>query len=173
MLFNWTKQDKMCKLLRKSSFSKLCTTWKQTVSSLSLCQFDAWMLVEGKSMVMMADSPHMRIWGKVHLYYVRVLLIYILCCGLRIWHGTTTHFHCVQICQFKEINRANTILSDATKRSIYDQYGSLGIYAAEQFGEENVNTYLVLTSGWCKVGVLPSQVYYQNFSLAGSVAFVS
>ena len=62
----------------------------------------------------------------------------------------------VGIFQFKEINRANTILSDSTKRSIYDRYGSLGIYAAEQFGEENVNTYLVLTSGWCKVGVIQS-----------------
>ncbi|CAG2115609.1 unnamed protein product [Medioppia subpectinata] len=29
-------------------------------------------------------------------------------------------------------------------------YGSLGLYIAEQFGEENVNTYFVLTSGWCK-----------------------
>jgi len=52
--------------------------------------------------------------------------------------------------KFKEINRANTILTDNTKRGIYDRYGSMGIYAAEQFGEENVNTYLVLTSGWCK-----------------------
>ncbi|XP_025086065.1 dnaJ homolog subfamily C member 5-like isoform X2 [Pomacea canaliculata] len=52
--------------------------------------------------------------------------------------------------KFKEINRANTILSDSSKRLIYDRYGSLGIYAAEQFGEENVNAYLVLTSGWCK-----------------------
>ncbi|CAG5124644.1 unnamed protein product [Candidula unifasciata] len=52
--------------------------------------------------------------------------------------------------KFKEINRANVILSDTTKRGIYDRYGSMGIYAAEQFGEENVNTYLVLTSGWCK-----------------------
>ncbi|XP_059177360.1 dnaJ homolog subfamily C member 5-like isoform X2 [Physella acuta] len=52
--------------------------------------------------------------------------------------------------KFKEINRANMILSDGTKRGIYDRYGSMGIYAAEQFGEENVNTYLVLTSGWCK-----------------------
>jgi len=52
--------------------------------------------------------------------------------------------------KFKEINRANGILVDNTKRGIYDRYGSMGIYAAEQFGEENVNTYLVLTSGWCK-----------------------
>lgn len=53
--------------------------------------------------------------------------------------------------QFKEINRANAILSDLTKRNIYDNYGSLGLYIAEQFGEENVNTYFLLTSGWCKV----------------------
>ncbi|XP_050410400.1 dnaJ homolog subfamily C member 5 [Patella vulgata] len=52
--------------------------------------------------------------------------------------------------KFKEINRAQSILMDNTKRGIYDRYGSLGIYAADQFGEENVNTYLVLTSGWCK-----------------------
>ena len=58
--------------------------------------------------------------------------------------------------QFKEINRANTILTDATRRGIYDRYGSIGIYAAEQLGDENVNTYLLLTSGWCKVGISPS-----------------
>jgi len=52
--------------------------------------------------------------------------------------------------KFKEINKAHSILSDLTRRNIYDNYGSLGIYIAEQFGEENVNTYFVLTSGWCK-----------------------
>jgi len=52
--------------------------------------------------------------------------------------------------KFKEINHAHTVLSDNTKRGIYDRYGSLGLYVAEQFGEENVNTYFVLTSGWCK-----------------------
>ena len=57
--------------------------------------------------------------------------------------------------QFQEINHANTVLSDTTKRGIYDRYGSLGLYVAEQFGEENVNTYFVLTSGWCKVGIQP------------------
>lgn len=40
--------------------------------------------------------------------------------------------------------------SDATKRNIYDNYGSLGLYIAEQFGEENVNAYFVVTSTWCK-----------------------
>ncbi|KAK3597591.1 hypothetical protein CHS0354_030132 [Potamilus streckersoni] len=52
--------------------------------------------------------------------------------------------------KFKVINHANTVLSDATKRGIYDRYGSMGLYLAEQIGEENVNTYFVLTSGWCK-----------------------
>ncbi|XP_063229837.1 dnaJ homolog subfamily C member 5 isoform X2 [Bacillus rossius redtenbacheri] len=52
--------------------------------------------------------------------------------------------------KFKEVNRAHSILSDLTKRNIYDNYGSLGLYIAEQFGEENVNTYFLVTSGWCK-----------------------
>ncbi|XP_055377119.1 dnaJ homolog subfamily C member 5 homolog isoform X2 [Condylostylus longicornis] len=48
--------------------------------------------------------------------------------------------------KFKEVNRAHSILSDLTKRNIYDNYGSLGLYIAEQFGEENVNAYFVVTS---------------------------
>ena len=56
--------------------------------------------------------------------------------------------------QFKEINHAHSVLSDTVKRGIYDRYGSLGLYVAEQFGEENVNTYFVLTSPWCKVSDL-------------------
>lgn len=52
--------------------------------------------------------------------------------------------------KFKEINHAHSVLSDTVKRNIYDQYGSLGLYVAEQFGEENVHTYFVLTSPWCK-----------------------
>lgn len=56
--------------------------------------------------------------------------------------------------KFKEINRAHAILGDLTKRNIYDNYGSLGLYIAEQFGEENVNTYFILTSGWCKALVV-------------------
>ncbi|XP_076234580.1 dnaJ homolog subfamily C member 5 isoform X2 [Calliopsis andreniformis] len=56
--------------------------------------------------------------------------------------------------KFKEINRAHAILTDLTKRNIYDNYGSLGLYVAEQFGEENVNTYFLVTSGWCKALVL-------------------
>ncbi|KAI1233447.1 DnaJ subfamily C member 5, partial [Lamprotornis superbus] len=53
--------------------------------------------------------------------------------------------------KFKEINNAHAILTDATKRNIYDKYGSLGLYVAEQFGEENVNTYFVLSSWWAKL----------------------
>lgn len=52
--------------------------------------------------------------------------------------------------KFKEINHAHSVLGDTTKRGIYDRYGSLGLYVAEQFGEENVNSYFVLTSPWCK-----------------------
>uniref|UniRef100_A0A8C1PZY8 DnaJ homolog subfamily C member 5 n=2 Tax=Cyprinus carpio TaxID=7962 RepID=A0A8C1PZY8_CYPCA len=52
--------------------------------------------------------------------------------------------------KFKEINNAHAILNDSTKRNIYDKYGSLGLYVAEQFGEENVNTYFVLSSWWAK-----------------------
>ncbi|GBM05888.1 DnaJ subfamily C member 5 [Araneus ventricosus] len=52
--------------------------------------------------------------------------------------------------RFKDINRAHSILTDETKRNIYDKYGSLGLYAAEHFGESNVNAYFVLSSGWFK-----------------------
>ena len=57
--------------------------------------------------------------------------------------------------KFKEINNAHAILNDPTKRNIYDKYGSLGLYVAEQFGEENVNTYFVLSSWWAKVRKIP------------------
>ncbi|TGZ48961.1 Cysteine string protein [Temnothorax longispinosus] len=60
--------------------------------------------------------------------------------------------------KFKEINRAHAILTDLTKRNIYDNYGSLGLYVAEQFGEENVNAYFVVTSGWCKRNLNPEAV---------------
>uniref|UniRef100_A0A1B6CIU4 J domain-containing protein n=1 Tax=Clastoptera arizonana TaxID=38151 RepID=A0A1B6CIU4_9HEMI len=56
--------------------------------------------------------------------------------------------------KFKDVNRAHAILSDLTKRNIYDNYGSLGLYIAEQFGEENVNAYFLVTSGWCKALVI-------------------
>ncbi|XP_035271889.1 dnaJ homolog subfamily C member 5 [Anguilla rostrata] len=52
--------------------------------------------------------------------------------------------------KFKEINNAHATLSDVTKRNIYDKYGSLGLYVSQQFGEENVNTYFMLSSWWAK-----------------------
>uniref|UniRef100_A0A8C3TTH6 DnaJ homolog subfamily C member 5B n=1 Tax=Catharus ustulatus TaxID=91951 RepID=A0A8C3TTH6_CATUS len=52
--------------------------------------------------------------------------------------------------KFKEINSAHATLTDLSKRNIYDKYGSLGLYVAEQFGEENVNTYFMLSSWWAK-----------------------
>jgi len=52
--------------------------------------------------------------------------------------------------KFKAINHAHEILSDASKREIYDRYGPMGLYIAEQFGEENVKTYFMLSTGWCK-----------------------
>ncbi|NXY89024.1 DNJC5 protein, partial [Alcedo cyanopectus] len=52
--------------------------------------------------------------------------------------------------KFKEINNAHATLTDPSKRNIYDKYGSLGLYVAEQFGEENVNTYFMLSSWWAK-----------------------
>lgn len=61
--------------------------------------------------------------------------------------------------KFKEINNAHAILTDATKRNIYDKYGSLGLYVAEQFGEENVNTYFVLSSWWAKVNKSAKRSY--------------
>lgn len=52
--------------------------------------------------------------------------------------------------KFKDINQANTVLSNETKRQIYDQYGSMGLQLAEQFGEENFKAYLLANSKWCK-----------------------
>ncbi|XP_026860259.1 dnaJ homolog subfamily C member 5 [Electrophorus electricus] len=52
--------------------------------------------------------------------------------------------------KFKELNNAHAVLSDVTKRNIYDKYGSLGLYVAQQFGEDNVNTYFMLSSWWAK-----------------------
>uniref|UniRef100_A0A1I8F130 J domain-containing protein n=1 Tax=Macrostomum lignano TaxID=282301 RepID=A0A1I8F130_9PLAT len=52
--------------------------------------------------------------------------------------------------RFKEINRANRVLSDETKKSIYDKYGSMGLHIASQFGEDNVNAYFVLSHPCCK-----------------------
>jgi len=71
-------------------------------------------------------------------------------CGSLCVHFTDS-FYCFIVIQFQEVNHANRILSDPRKKAIYDQYGSLGLYACEQFGEDNVNTYFLLTSPAFKV----------------------
>ncbi|CAL1576185.1 unnamed protein product [Knipowitschia caucasica] len=52
--------------------------------------------------------------------------------------------------KFKEINNANTILSDETKRKIYDEYGSMGLYVSEQVGEDSVKYYFLMSKCWFK-----------------------
>ncbi|GAA6223257.1 dnaJ homolog subfamily C member 5-like isoform X1 [Lates japonicus] len=52
--------------------------------------------------------------------------------------------------RFKEINNANSILSDENKRKIYDEFGSMGLYVAEQFGDESVKYYFLMTKCWFK-----------------------
>lgn len=61
--------------------------------------------------------------------------------------------------KFKEINNANSILNDETKRKIYDEYGSMGLYVSEQFGEESVKYYFLMSKWWFKVGAL---VYFRS-----------
>ncbi|TRY83496.1 hypothetical protein DNTS_016229 [Danionella cerebrum] len=52
--------------------------------------------------------------------------------------------------KFKEINNANSILNDETKRQIYDEYGSMGLYVAEQFGNDSVKYYFLMSKCWFK-----------------------
>ena len=52
---------------------------------------------------------------------------------------------------FKKINHANSVLSDEKKRPLYDEYGSFGLYIAEQVGEEFVGSVMFFQSGWFKV----------------------
>eukprot|EP00800_Vazella_pourtalesii_P015977 TRINITY_DN4462_c2_g1_i1.p1 TRINITY_DN4462_c2_g1~~TRINITY_DN4462_c2_g1_i1.p1 ORF type:complete len:206 (+),score=43.50 TRINITY_DN4462_c2_g1_i1:46-618(+) len=46
--------------------------------------------------------------------------------------------------RFKKTNKAYKILSDPSKKRIYDKYGQTGLKMADQFGEENIETYLML-----------------------------
>ncbi|KAK3538347.1 hypothetical protein QTP70_035218 [Hemibagrus guttatus] len=52
--------------------------------------------------------------------------------------------------KFKELNNANSILNDETKRQIYDEYGSMGLYVADQFGEDSVKYYFLMSKCWFK-----------------------
>lgn len=51
---------------------------------------------------------------------------------------------------FKKINSANAILSDEKKRQLYDEYGSFGLYLADQVGDDLVGTLMFFQSGWFK-----------------------
>lgn len=51
---------------------------------------------------------------------------------------------------FKKINSANAILSDEKKRQLYDEYGSFGLYLADQVGEDLVGTLFCVQSKWFK-----------------------
>ena len=61
MLFNSTKQDKTCKFSRKSSFQATYNikTEKQSISSLSVCEFDAGRLAEGKTDNSQKETHHL------------------------------------------------------------------------------------------------------------------
>merc|ERR1711872_1126899 len=55
---------------------------------------------------------------------------------------------------FKKINQAHVVLMDQKKRSIYDKYGSFGLYIADQVGEENIDiidSLMILKSAWFKI----------------------
>lgn len=52
--------------------------------------------------------------------------------------------------KFKEINRANSILNDESKRRVYDEIGSMGLYLSEQFDEDSYSISL-LSKWWFKV----------------------
>ena len=41
--------------------------------------------------------------------------------------------------------------SDEKKRQLYDEYGSFGLYIADQVGDEFVGSVMMVQSGWFKV----------------------
>ena len=49
------------------------------------------------------------------------------------------------------VSKARMIFSDEKKRPLYDEYGSFGLYIAEQVGEEFVGSVMFFQSGWFKV----------------------
>ncbi|KAL2098842.1 hypothetical protein ACEWY4_005322 [Coilia grayii] len=61
--------------------------------------------------------------------------------------------------RFKEINNANSILNDENKRKIYDEYGSMGLYVSEQFGEDSVKLYFLLSKCWFKTLVVIGLIF--------------
>ena len=48
-----------------------------------------------------------------------------------------------------------SVSSDEKKRPLYDEYGSFGLYIAEQVGEEFVGSVMFFQSTWFKVSRVP------------------
>ncbi|XP_037398011.1 dnaJ (Hsp40) homolog, subfamily C, member 5 gamma b isoform X2 [Pygocentrus nattereri] len=61
--------------------------------------------------------------------------------------------------KFKEINNANSILNDENKRQIYDEYGSMGLYVADQFGKDTVKYYFLMSKCWFKTLVVCGMIF--------------
>ncbi|KAI4785529.1 hypothetical protein KUCAC02_037705, partial [Chaenocephalus aceratus] len=61
----------------------------------------------------------------------------------------------------RKSNNANSILSDENKRKIYDEYGSMGLYVAEQFWDESVKYYFLMSKCWFKCKTSEEQ---ENFA---------
>lgn len=53
--------------------------------------------------------------------------------------------------RFKKVNYAYSVLTDESKRGVYDRYGSMGLHLAEQFGQDNSELYHKLTHPCCIV----------------------
>ena len=75
-----------------------------------------------------------------------------MCRQIKIWNlkprGKNIWTPFLFIFQFKKINHAHAILSDEKKREVYDQYGSFGLYLAEQFGDDLVGQIMMFSSKW-------------------------
>ncbi|XP_070777142.1 dnaJ (Hsp40) homolog, subfamily C, member 5 gamma b isoform X2 [Enoplosus armatus] len=61
--------------------------------------------------------------------------------------------------KFKVINNANSILSDENKRKIYNEYGSMGLYVSDQFGDESVKYYVLMSKCWFKTLVVCCSIF--------------
>jgi len=56
--------------------------------------------------------------------------------------------------KIRDINFANSVLSDAKKRELYDAYGSMGLNVAEQIGEDHVRAYFMLQNKCFKACII-------------------
>ena len=55
--------------------------------------------------------------------------------------------HCSLVSKYFSISN----FSDEKKRQLYDEYGSFGLYIAEQVGDDLVGSVMFFQSGWFKV----------------------